>query len=160
MLKIGLTGIWICLVTLGVSYVTVNYRTQRDPLLQQEARLEGLDYQKTPILNIPVLEDGEIHGYIVAKFVFTVESDTLKRLAVPPNAFVLDEAFRLIYARADKKFAKITKSDLGELTEEIRTKVNERFGVEIVQHVLVQDFGFHLQRETAPGEEGEETTQG
>ncbi|MTI16756.1 hypothetical protein E1162_05850 [Rhodobacteraceae bacterium RKSG542] len=144
MLKVLLTGLWIGAVTLGTGYVTVNYKTQNDPMVRKEAHLEGLDYQKTPTINVPVLEDGKIHGYVIAQFVFTVDGETLKKLAVPPHAFVVDEAFRYIYERADKRFAELSKHDLGEMTEAVRTNVNKRFGVEIVQHVLVQDFAFHV----------------
>lgn len=147
MFKILLTGIWICGVTLFAGYATALWKTQNDPMMQKEAHLEGLDYQKTQPINVPVLEDGQIYGYIIAKFVFTIDAETLAKLAVPPHAFVVDEAFRLIYARADKRFAQLERTELKDITDEIKTRVNERFGVDIVQDVLVQEFAFHVPQE-------------
>ncbi|SDQ93204.1 hypothetical protein [Pseudovibrio sp. Tun.PSC04-5.I4] len=144
MLKVLVTGIWICLVTLGAGYFTALYKADFDPLMQKNTHLEGLDYQSTPSINVPVLEDGRIYGYIIAQFVFTVDSDILEKLAVPPNAFIVDEAFRLIYNKADKEFAQLQKTDLKELTDEVRERVNSRFKAEIVQDVLVQEFTFHV----------------
>ncbi|KZK83376.1 hypothetical protein PsAD13_02773 [Pseudovibrio sp. Ad13] len=144
MLKVLVTGVWICLVTVGAAYFTALYKTDFDPMLQKNAHLEGLDYQSTPTINVPVLEDGKIHGYIVAQFVFTVDSELLAKLAVPPHAFIVDEAFRIIYSKADKEFAQLKKSDLKELTDEVRDRVNERFATDIVQDVLIQDFTFHV----------------
>ncbi len=144
MLKVLVTGVWISVVALGAAYFTAQYKTGYDPMLQKNAHLEGLDYQSTPTINVPVLEDGKIHGYIVAQFVFTVDSEVLAKLAVPPHAFIVDEAFRLIYSKADKAFAKLKKSDLKELTDEVRDRVNKRFATAIIQDVLIQDFTFHV----------------
>ncbi|MDD7908991.1 MULTISPECIES: hypothetical protein [Pseudovibrio] len=147
MFKVLLTGIWICGVTLFAGYATALWKTQNDPMMQKEAHLEGLDYQKTQPINVPVLEDGQIYGYIIAQFVFTIDADTLDKLAVPPHAFVVDEAFRLIYSRADKHFAQLQRTELKDITEEIKAKVNARFGVGIIQDVLVQEFAFHIPRD-------------
>ncbi len=144
MLKVLVTGVWICIVTIGAAYFTAQYKTEYDPMLQKNAHLEGLDYQSTPAINVPVLEDGKIYGYIVAQFVFTVDSELLSKLAVPPHAFIVDEAFRLIYSKADKEFAQLKKADLKDLTEEVRDRVNKRFAADIVQDVLIQDFTFHV----------------
>lgn len=150
MLRVLFTGLWICLVTIAASYVTAIYKTDYDPMMQKDAHLEGLNYQSTPTINVPVLEDGQVYGYIVAQFVFTVDNDILAKLAVPPDAFIVDEAFRLIYSKADKHFAQLKRTDLKQLTDEVRTRVNERFATEIVQDVLVQDFTFHVPSEMKP----------
>ncbi|WP_068316668.1 hypothetical protein [Polycladidibacter hongkongensis] len=147
MLRIVIVGLWICAVTLAASYGTAMYKTGNDPMVKKEAHLEGLDYKKTDSFSVPVLEDGKVHGYIIAQFVYTVDAVTLDKLAVPPEAFVVDEAFRLIYSKADKRFAQLGKSDLHELTEQIRGQVNERFGVELIQDLLVQEFTFHVPKE-------------
>ena len=150
MLKVLFTGLWICLVTVVAGYMTAIYKTDYDPMMQKDAHLEGLNYQSTPTINVPVLEDGQVYGYIVAQFVFTVDSEILAKLAVPPDAFIVDEAFRLIYSKADKHFAQLQKADLKELTDEVRSRVNKRFSTEIVQDVLVQDFTFHVPSEIKP----------
>ncbi|WP_068081999.1 hypothetical protein [Polycladidibacter stylochi] len=147
MLKIIITSLWICAVTIAAGYGTALYKTYYDPMVKKEAHMEGLDYQKTDVINVPVLDNGSVHGYIIAQFVFTVDGETLSKLAVPPEAFVIDEAFRLIYSKADPEFAKLEKTELRDLTEEIRHRVNERFGVELIQDLLVQEFTFHVPRD-------------
>jgi len=108
----------------------------------KDAYLEGLQYQKTRALSVPMVENGGVQGYIVARFVYTVEARTLHQLNVPPEPFVVDEAFRRIYADDRLDFRKLSRYDLSILTTAIKQRVNERMQADVVQDVLVEDFNY------------------
>jgi hypothetical protein len=89
-----------------------------------------------------MVESGAVQGYIVARFVYTVEARTMHQLTVPPEPFVVDEAFRRIYADDKLDFRKLARYDLSVLTAGIKQRVNERMQADIVQDVLVEDFNY------------------
>ncbi|MGY2050553.1 hypothetical protein [Methylobacterium sp. JK268] len=140
-MRIVVTGLWICIVTLLSCYGVVTWGAG---LFQQktEPYLEGLQYQKLRAINVPIIADGALQGYIVAVLVFTADAKLMHTVAVPPNSFVIDEAFRQIYGDASLDFRKISKYNITKRLDEIRAKVNERLGAEVVKDVLVEDFNF------------------
>jgi hypothetical protein len=89
-----------------------------------------------------MVENGSVQGYIVARFVYTVEARTLHQLSIPPDPFVVDEAFRKIYADDRLDFRKLARYDLSILTSGIKQRVNERMQADVIQEVLIEDFNY------------------
>ena len=73
-------------------------------LAPKQDTLEGLVYEKTKVINVPMIAEGSVQGYIVAQLVFTADAKVLRQLPVPPEAFVVDEAFRSIYGDQKTRF--------------------------------------------------------
>lgn len=142
MLRLVVTGIWICAMTAGASYGVAFWVARGYSYPPKQEYLEGIEYQKTKIINVPMIAEGAVQGYIVAQFVFTVDAKLHRQLTVPPETFVIDEAFRLIYGDEDLDFANLSRVDLKDLTASIKTRVNERLQAEVVQDVLIEDFNY------------------
>ncbi len=53
---------------------------------------EGLDYKKTDTIAVPIIADNAIQGYVLARFVYTIDGKSGGRLAVPPEPIILDQA--------------------------------------------------------------------
>jgi hypothetical protein len=141
--KFLLVGIWACLVTLGASYATVLWQADAPVDAKADEFFGGLDYVKTNPISVPMLSEGEIKGYVIAQFVFTVDGATLRKLSVPPDVFLLDEAYRAIFASGDKiDFKRLDKYNVDELTKQMAAKVNERFKTELVKDVLVEQLNY------------------
>jgi hypothetical protein len=142
MIKVILSALWICIITLVSSYAAVLWKTQTAIAGTDEGGLTGLNYTKTAPINVPIIEEGAINGYVVAQFVYTADAGALKQLSVPPDAFILDEAFRTIFSDDRIDFEHLERFDLATLTKNLATGVNTRFGSDIVQDVLVEQFTF------------------
>ncbi len=147
MIRLLLTGLWVCMLTAGGSYAVAYWKERGSLLPQKEEYLEGLQYQKTRTLSVPMVENASVQGYIVARFVYTVDARTLHQLSVPPEPFVVDEAFRKIYADDRLDFRKLSRYDLSVLTTAIKQRVNERMQADIVQDVLVDEFNYVAKEE-------------
>jgi hypothetical protein len=142
MIKLIASALWICIITLASSYVAASWKTQTAIVGTDEGGLTGLNYTKTTPINVPIIENGAIDGYVVAQFVYTADAATLKQLSVPPDAFILDEAFRTIFSDDRIDFEHLERFDLASLTKNLATAVNTRFGADILQDVLVEQFTF------------------
>ena len=142
MIRLVLAGLWVCILTAGTSYAVAYWKENGSALSAKDEYLEGLQHLKTRVLSVPMVENGAVQGYIVARFAYTVEAKTMHQLAVPPEPYVVDEAFRRIYADERLDFRKLARYDLSILTAAIKQRVNERMQAEVVQDVLVEDFNY------------------
>lgn len=142
MVKLLLSGLWICVVTLVSSYAVVTWKADALPDPKKDEFFGGLDYVKPGVISVPMIDEGEVQGYVVAQFVFTADGQTLRSLSVAPDSFIVDEAYRAIYAGQKVNFRRIEKYDLDALTKEIAAKVNERFKTDLIKDVLVEQFNF------------------
>ncbi len=130
---------WICAVTvLSVIVVGVLRLAEPEPAKPHKAD-ESLEHKKTQPINVPMIANGKIEGYVVAQFAYLADAHGLKQLAVPPDVFVADEAFRTLYSTS-VDFRHLDKYDLGALARTLVAKVNQRLGADILKEVLVDQF--------------------
>ena len=141
MKKLLLGGIWVCAVTSASVYLA-SWNAGGASATDEEAYLQGIDYVKTRQITVPKIAEGKIQGYVIARFVFTVDAQSLRQLAVPPEVFVVDEAFRAIYGEDKLDFEDLQKVDLSTLTELITANVNNRVQPDLVKETLVEQFDY------------------
>lgn len=142
MIRFILTGAWACIVTAGASFAISYWKESNAAVPPKQEYLDGLAYEKTKVINVPMIAEGNVQGYIVAQFVFTADAKVLQQLPVPPEAFVIDEAFRKIYGDEKLDFKNLARYDLARLTQMIRERVNKRLQADVLQDVLVEDFNY------------------
>ena len=142
MIKLLMTGVWACLVTVGASLGISYWKESHAPLAPKQEYLEGLVHEKTKVINVPMIAEGSVQGYIVAQLVFTADAKTLRQLPVPPEPFVVDEAFRNIYGDEKLDFKNLSRFDLALFAQTVREHVNKRLQTDVLQDVLVQDFNY------------------
>jgi hypothetical protein len=139
--KLLLGGVWVCAVT-SASVYFASWNAGGASAPTEEAYLKGIDYVKTRQITVPRIADGKIQGYVIARFVFTVDAMAVRQLAVPPEVFVVDEAFRAIYADDKLDFEDLQKVDLSGLTRMITERVNERVQPSLVEETLIEQFDY------------------
>jgi hypothetical protein len=142
MMKLLITGIWACLVTVGTSFGISYWQETAAALPAKQDQPEGLVYEKVKVINVPMIADGSVQGYVIAQLVFTANAKVLRQLPVPPESFVVDEAFRTIYGDQRLDFKNLGRYDLAQFAQTVRAQVNKRLQTEALQEVLVQDFNY------------------
>ncbi|WP_225702749.1 hypothetical protein [Bradyrhizobium cenepequi] len=140
--RLLLAGVWACIVTVGASLALSYWKEGHAAPATKQDYAGGLVYEKTRVINVPMIAEGSVQGYIVAQFVFTADATVLRQLPVPPEAFVVDEAFRNIYSDENLDFKNLSRLDLAHFARTVREHVNRRLQAEVLQDVLVQDFNY------------------
>ena len=64
----------------------------------------SLEHVRTKMISVPIIAEGAIQGYVIAQFVFSIDAKQLKQLSIRPEAILLDEAFKVIYAGESRRF--------------------------------------------------------
>jgi hypothetical protein len=139
MIRLILSCGWICAVTVVAAYVTGTLWIAEPKTVETHKVAKSLEQKKTQPINVPMIANGKIEGYVVAQFIYLADAHSLKQLTVPPDVFVADEAFRTLYSTS-LDFRHLDKYDLGALAKTLVDRVNQRLGVAVVKEVLVEQF--------------------
>ena len=142
MAKLVLIGFWACLTTLASSYAATHWKAAQVKAAMAEQATKSIEYKKTKEFTIPKISNGEIQGYIVAQLSYAEDEELAKHVAAPPEAFLVDEAFRYIYNDDSVDFGNLKKYDLQKLTTALKQSVNARLNASLVKDVLIQEFNY------------------
>jgi hypothetical protein len=139
-MKIFLVGLWLTLVTLGGTYAAVVMM----PVGQHaEAHTDStLQTEKTRNVNVPVIVDGALQGYVGMQFSYVIEAAALKSLSVPPSIYLLDAAFSDVYMDKATDFNHLERMDLPAFTKRLVTETNARLGAPLIKDVLIETFNY------------------
>jgi len=128
-------GIWAALIALVSTYAGATWQSGGTPSGEsKQSGFAGLEYFHPPAITVPMISDGRLRGYVVAKLVYTADSHAVHAFPVDPEAFVMDEAFRRIYTDG--------KVEFDEMTKAIRTNVNTRLGADLVHDLLIEEVNY------------------
>jgi hypothetical protein len=161
MIRALLIGIWGCVVAVAASYAAATWQAGAavpviDAVAGKNEIHEGLEYRKPPAITVPMISDGRLRGYVVAKLVYIADAAALHAFPIDPQAFVLDEAFRRIYTDGKVEFDQISKYNLNEITQAILKNVNERLGADLIHDVLIEEVQYVDKGSLKPAESAEQ----
>ncbi len=143
MTRILFAGFWLCLVTLASGYGAVEYFTrQAGASIDETNYFQGITYERTRAITVPVIVDGAVDGYVIAQFVYTAETRKLQALGVPAESFILDEAFHHIFTAREIDFRNLRRFDSRAFLAALTGKVNARLEAPVVREMLVEEFNF------------------
>jgi flagellar basal body-associated protein FliL len=141
MIRLVASCVWICLVTAGTGYAAATWKLSHAEAGAPDHPAEKLQYQKMNPINVPMIADGAVEGYVVAQLGYTY-TDNAPRNTVPPEVYLDDEAFRIIYSDPRLDFHHLEKYDVGALTAALVQRVNQRLNANVIKDVLVQELNF------------------
>ncbi|SFK04655.1 hypothetical protein SAMN05444581_101473 [Methylocapsa palsarum] len=95
MIRLIATAVWVCIVTAASAYVSGTWRRGSDESTITSSSAAGIGRKTTPPINVPIIINGAVEGYVTAQFVYLVDVKALKQVSIEPDAFVADEAFRI-----------------------------------------------------------------
>jgi hypothetical protein len=144
MLKTVGLGVWAAIVALVATYMaaTASNGETVDAVRAEQHPPSGIEFRHPDAITVPMIYDGELRGYVVAKIVFSADAADLHASPIDPQPFVLDEAFRHIYTDGKIEFDHMSKYNLDAITGAIKDAVNKRLGAELVKDVLIDELNY------------------
>jgi hypothetical protein len=145
-------AVWCCLVIAGASFGASYVMTMKGTKPSDKSEAAGFETRKSRELNVPIIRDGAVKGYVVVQLNYVVDLEAAKKLPAPPEAFVVDETFQYIYGDDKIDFAHLDKLDLGKMTETLIQRVNTRLRSNVITDMGVVECNFLVNSEgTAKG---------
>lgn len=148
MIKFAVAALWIAAVAIGA--VFVGARAPADPAAEAEPApplMGGLDYLKTEVISVPVVQARAVTGYFLARLVYTAEPADLQKLTVPADVLLTDAVYSYLYGRPEIDVAQIDRFDAEAFREGVREGVNKRLGTPLLKDVMIEQVDFLTKEE-------------
>jgi hypothetical protein len=142
MLRMLVAGVWGGLVALGASFGAGLWLDKQSAASHAATPLVKTELKKTPPMNVPIVRDGVLQGYFVLQVGYVVDAELVKAQPQAPEAFVMDETFRVAYSDDKLDFRKLERYDIDAVMKRVLARVRDRMKNDVVRDVLVQEFNF------------------
>ena len=148
MIRLIATGLWLIAATCLSAYVAATWKYNEAEGPSAAKKSDSIQRRKTAAINVPMISNGSVEGYIVAQFVYLADESALREMSVPPDDFITDEAFRELYS-SNVDFNHLEKYDVERLTKVLTEKINHRLEKDIIKAVLVAEFTYIPKRDVS-----------
>lgn len=135
-----LLGVWVCLATLGGVYGA--QFLSMDAPADNAVKVGSLSYVTTNPMSVPLIDDGELHGYAIVKLIYAVREKKLAANQERIAAHFRDAANRVLYAEEAKLLISKRKHDMGNLAVSVKAAVNTSLQTDLVEEVLFEQFNY------------------
>jgi hypothetical protein len=144
MIKFMVAALWISIATTGALFFSFQAAMQPSETSdsEQSPAFQGLDYVRTGVISVPVFEKGRVHGYFLARLVFTAEGKRLAQLKLPPEALLSDQVYTHLFAHPEIDFTKREELDVDAFRSSLREGINTRLGESLVHEVLIEQIDY------------------
>ncbi len=142
MLKLLFTGVWVCAVTLGSVYFSMQYASA--PVLSdaEAERRASEEYVPGEIITVPVIKDGAVQGYFLAKLSFSAKREGIAKLHAPLRQLVTDELYDLLVGSKFIDVADTGSFDLPDFKLKVKDGLNGKLGGDVITEVLVEQLEY------------------
>lgn len=142
MLKLVFTGIWVCAVTLGAVYFSMQYASAPVISEAEAARRASEEYVPGEIITVPVIKDGAVQGYFLAKLSFSATREGIADLHAPLRQLVTDELYDMLLGSKLIDVADTRSFDLPSFKGAVKDGLNKKLGSEVITEVLVEQLEY------------------
>jgi hypothetical protein len=142
MIKFVAAALWICVATAAAVVYSFQTNAPREAGASAPAFEGGLDYVKTDVISVPVMTDGTVRGYFLARLVFTADPRQLKSLSIPAQTLIVDQVYSYLYGNPQVDFSQVKTLDLDAFRRNIRDSINQRVAMTLIHDVLVEQVDF------------------
>ncbi|HET7411397.1 MAG TPA: hypothetical protein VFJ18_01945 [Pararhizobium sp.] len=142
MIKLVVSGIWICLLSLGSVYFSMQMPSEKAEGNPPAPFFGGLDYIRGDLISVPVISHGAVHGYFLTRLVYTVDPKELSALSVPPKDLITDELYTFLVGNQVIDFPEMDNFNLDAFRKGIKDALNKRVGKDVFRDVLVEQIDY------------------
>jgi hypothetical protein len=147
MIKSALIAIWACAVMFGATIEVDAYLKSR-ARATPTAEAAASETRKTKEINVPIIRDGGVKGFVVLQLTYVVDLREAKKLPVEPDPFVVDEAFRYIFDDDKIDFTHLDKIELDKMLRALIFRVNTRTKSQVISDMGILECNFLLNAES------------
>lgn len=142
MIKFIFAAIWICVVTIAAMIYSFQSSAAKPEPGVEPAYFGGLDYVKTDVISVPVVKNKSIDGYFIARLVYTVDPEKMKKLSIPAQSLIVDEVYTYLFSHPGLDFSSTDMLDMEAFKTGIKDSLNARVGDTLVHEVIVEQLDY------------------
>jgi len=142
MIKLLITGVWICGVALASVYFSVQLANKKEVVEPPSEMFGGLETIRGEVTSIPVISSGAVQGYFLTRLSYTVDPERVAALTIPVPDLITDALYTALVGEPLIDFPDMERFDLESFKTHIRDSLNERVGETVFHDVIVEQIDF------------------
>lgn len=142
MIKLLVTGVWICGVALASVYFSVQLANKKEVVEEPTEMMGGLETIRGDVTSIPVISSGAVQGYFLTRLSYTVDPELTAKLTVPVPDLITDALYTALVGETIIDFPDMDRFDLEAFKTQVRDTLNERVGETVFHDVIVEQIDF------------------
>ena len=147
MLKLIITGIWVAAVTLGSVYFSIQMSKAPDPALDEAAKKAVQELVRGEIVTYPVIAQGRVEGYFLARTSFIADKTKLADITLPIPEMLTDEMYTELVGDKVIRVGDNRNFDLRAFKDRVKQALNHKLGAEVVLDVVVEQIDYITKEE-------------
>lgn len=151
MIRTLLVALWTVAALIGGGYGASYVMKMQAARAAAKPDSQAFETRKSREINVPIIRDGAVKGYVVIELNYVVDLEAAKKLQVPPEPFVVDETFQYLYGDDKIDFSHLDRVDIGKMTETLIQRVNTRLRANVITDMGVIEFNFLVNSEGTKG---------
>lgn len=152
MIKVVLTGVWVCLVTLAAVYFSVQL-AMKPPVDEAAANKPAVEMIKGESITVPLLSDGKVQGYFIGRISFMMDKDKAKGVDLPMTEYMTDELFSTLVGNPMINIADPKGFKLEDFKKMVKDDLNKRLGDAYIADILVEQLDYLSKDDIRVGQE-------
>jgi flagellar basal body-associated protein FliL len=142
MIKLLITGLWVCIVTLGAVYFSVQMSAAPAPV-DEEAKKKALsELVRGEPITVPMISNGMVSGYFIGRISFMMDKEKIKGVKLPVTELMTDELFTLLIGNKMVDLSNTNAFDVAKFRSSIQTSMNKKLGEGMVAEVLIEQLDY------------------
>jgi len=142
MLKLVVTGVWICAVSLGSVYFSIQHASAPVESSAESERRALQEYVQGELITVPVITDGAVQGYFLTKLSFSVDKAKAKMLEVPLKESVTNALYDILVGQKLINVADTSNFDLATFKTKVKDGLNKQLRDEVIFDVLIEQLEY------------------
>jgi hypothetical protein len=139
-MKLLITGLTAVFATLAGSYVA-GMLAGSPSGAEKTTEAKVLEFIKLDVLSVPVIRQGRVQGYVLARIAIGVPVEDAKKNRIAISLYSSEGAFRAIYEEGFE-FSHLKAADIGRLADRMTKLINDRMRVSVVGVTTIESLNF------------------
>jgi hypothetical protein len=142
MIKLIGTGVWILAITLASVYFSLKMASAPKVDTAAAEREAAMEFVSGYTTTVPVIGEGGVNGYLLAKLAYKANKDLAAKQVVPVPQVITDELYTLLVGKKMIDVANAGNFDLEAFRGIVKEGLNRRFGAEVIAEVYVEQIDY------------------
>lgn len=142
MLKLIITGVWVCVVTLGSVYMSIQMSKPADKPDPEAEKKKVQELIRGEVTTFPVIGDGKVLGYFLTRTSYVVDKTKMPELKLPIPELLTDEMYTQLVGNRVIKIGDNRNFDLEEFRKTVKDALNKRLEMDVIQDVIVEQIDY------------------
>ncbi|QRM54259.1 hypothetical protein [Sinorhizobium sp. BG8] len=142
MIKLIVSGVWICVITLASVYFSMQMAAAPKVDEEAAARKAALELVTGSVTTVPVIGDGEVKGYFLVRLAYTANKEMAAKQTVPVADMITDELYTMLAGQKVIDISDAGSFDVDGFRTTVKEGLNKRFKEEIIDEVFIEQIDY------------------